>query len=100
MSAPVTRPPARAEPHSSQAYERLRRQALSRPERNADRRGLAALERQGVAGWLATLAPLPPATAVAETPPDSERGQRADMVGILVAMVCAHLTAKQEQTDA
>lgn len=96
----MTRPPAGAEPHSSQAYERLRSQALSPPDGRTDCRGLAVLERQGIAGWLTTLAPLPPAQAVAATPPTSERGQRRDMVSILVSMVLGQLASRKKPTDA
>ncbi len=96
MTAKVTQSAVHTEPHSSQAYERLRAQALSPAGTSPDHRGLAILQRQGVTGWLATLAPLPPPETVPAATPVAERGQqRAEMVGILVAMVLAQLSATQ-----
>ena len=55
-------PACAQEPRCTDGYERLRLQAV-RPAGGADRCGLAILVRQGVAGWLRSLAELPPEVA-------------------------------------
>ena len=102
MSVAQAQPAMIGEPHCTQAYERLRAQALSAPAAGADRRGLAPLERQGVAGWLAAtqVAPTPSQADPAPAPAPSRTRQRAAMIGILAAMVDAHLETRKEPSHA
>ena len=82
------------EPLCTQGYERLRSQAV-RPTRTvADRRGLAVVAGQGVAGWLRRLAELPvtaPGTAPRAAAGPLPGPTEARAIDILLAMARAHM---------
>ena len=82
-------PACAQEPRCTDGYERLRLQAV-RPAGGADRCGLAILVRQGVAGWLRSLAELPPAPATAQSA-TAPAAQEAEMIDILLAIASHHI---------
>ncbi len=81
--------PSVQEPRCTDGYERLRGQAV-RPGNGRDRCGLAVLARQGVAGWLGSLAELPAAPPMPQ-PARAPEARDAEMMDILLAMAVSHM---------